>query len=188
GLASRARTVLGYGGRLGGLREAARARISTQWPPSVEQRAFLIFQLAQVFGLSPDVLYHLRKDEWATILAEIETFSGLERRRVFHMAYEQRLRTQTLVAVALQSPREAGRAPTPRFQVSCCLDEREESFRRHLEELVPDVETFGAAGFYSVAMYYRGAADAHFVPLCPVVIRPQHWVTEEVGDELGETH
>ena len=34
-------------------------------------------------------------------------------------------------------------------------------------------------------MYYRGAADAHFVPLCPVVIRPQHWVAEEVVDELG---
>ena len=76
----------------------------------------------------------------------------------------------------------------PKFQVSCCLDEREESFRRHLEELVPEVETFGAAGFYSVAMYYRGAADAHFTPLCPVVIRPQHWVTEEVDDEVGESH
>ena len=72
--------------------------------------------------------------------------------------------------------------------MACCLDEREESFRRHLEELAPTVETFGAAGFYGVAMYYRGAADAHFVPLCPVVIRPQHWVTEEVGDELGKTH
>jgi uncharacterized protein YbcC (UPF0753/DUF2309 family) len=37
-------------------------------------------------------------------------------------------------------------------------------------------------------MYYRGAADAHFVPLCPAVIRPQHWVTEEVGVELGKSH
>ena len=187
-LAETARRGLGYKGRLSGLREAARALIDTNWPPSVEQRAFQVFQLAQLFGLSPDVLCHLDKQRWSTILAEIETFSGLERRRIFHMAYEQRFRTQTLDAIALHSSQRTGRPPSPRFQVSCCLDEREESFRRHLEELVPDVETFGAAGFYSVAMYYRGAADAHYIPLCPVVIRPQHWVTEEVGDELGETH
>ena len=29
-------------------------------------------------------------------------------------------------------------------------------------------------------MYYRGAADAHFTPLCPVIIQPQHYVGEDV--------
>ena len=40
---------------------AARSRPGSiqHWPPSVEQRAFLVFQLAQVLGLSPDVLYRL---------------------------------------------------------------------------------------------------------------------------------
>ena len=51
--------------------------------------------------------------------------------------------------------------------------------RRHLEELAPVAQTFGIAGFYFIAMYYRGAGDAHFVPLCPAVIRPQHWVVEQ---------
>src|SRR5205823_12620936 len=72
------------------------------------------------------------------------------------------------------------RIPQPRFQVSFCLDAREESFRRHLEELAPDVETYGLAGFYGVAMYYRGAADAHFVAQCPIVVRPRHWIVEDV--------
>src|SRR6185503_21304152 len=91
----------------------------------------------------------------------------------------------TLDALALHEPRKV---EAPRFQVVNCLDEREESFRRHLEEVAPDCETFGAAGFFSVAMYYRGAGDAHFVPLCPVVIRPQHWVTEEVDELYSNTH
>ena len=34
-------------------------------------------------------------------------------------------------------------------------------------------------------MYYRGAADAHYVPLCPIVIKPQHYVQEEVVYSLG---
>ena len=71
----------------------------------MEQRAFLVFQLAQILGLSPDVLYHLDKTAWATILEEIESFSGLERRRVFHLAYEQRFCTQTLDAIALHAQR-----------------------------------------------------------------------------------
>ncbi len=29
-------------------------------------------------------------------------------------------------------------------------------------------------------MYYRGAADAHFTPLCPVIIQPRHYVKEDV--------
>ena len=36
------------------LRRACRERIERPWPPSVEQRAFLVFQLAQIFGLSPE--------------------------------------------------------------------------------------------------------------------------------------
>jgi hypothetical protein len=30
-------------------------------------------------------------------------------------------------------------------------------------------------------MYYRGAADAHYTPLCPVVIKPRHYVAESVA-------
>ena len=164
----------------------ARGMFDPQWPPSDEQRAFLVFQLAQVFGLSPDVLYRLDKSRWAVLLREIEEFGGLERRRIFHIAYEQHFRSRALDAVSIHARGSGGRPASPGFQAVFCIDEREESFRRHLEEVVPGVETFGVAGFYAVAMYYRGAADAHFTPLCPVVIRPQHWVTEEIGDELGE--
>lgn len=187
-LAEAAASALDFRGALSGLRDMLRPMIATGWPPSVEQRAFAVFQLAQIQGVPPNVLHGLSASDWGLLIEEIEAFTALERRRIFHLAYEKRLTTQALDAVALHAKKRVGRPASPRFQVCCCLDEREESFRRHLEELAPSVETFGAAGFYSVAMYYRGAADAHFVPLCPVVIRPQHWVTEEVADEHGEIH
>src|SRR5207248_9288293 len=69
-----------------------------------------------------------------------------------------------------------------------CLDEREESFRRHLEEVAPACETFSTAGFFNVAMYHQGATDAHPRPLCPVAIVPEHFVAEVQpdGDRFGE--
>ena len=45
-------------------------------------------------------------------------------------------------------------------------------------DIAPDAETFGAAGFFALPMYYRGADEAHFVPLCPIVLTPKHWVEE----------
>jgi uncharacterized protein YbcC (UPF0753/DUF2309 family) len=183
-----AKTAMQFAGPLDRLRDELYRRLPQPATPNLEQRAFLVFELAQVAGLSSDVLHRLSRQEWSTIVRDIEEFNELERRRIFHLAYERRLATQSLDAIAIHASQNRSRPPAPAFQVSCCLDEREESFRRHLEELAPQVETFGVAGFYSVAMYYRGAADAHFTPLCPVVVRPQNWVTEEVGSDQEETH
>src|SRR5262249_5770167 len=147
------------------------ATAATLWPPSVEQRAFPIFQLAQVAGLSPDLLGRLSKPEWSKMIEEIETFGGLERRRVLHLAFERRCDPQTVAAIGVHARKRVKPRPGPRFQVITCIDERGESFRRLLEELAPDAETYGTAGFFAVAMYYRGASDAHFVALCPAVLR-----------------
>ncbi len=183
-----AREALHYEGPLHRLREAARAKIHKPQGPVAEQRAFCVFQLAQVMGWTPPALYRLSKHDWATLLSEIETFNGLERRRVFHMAYERRYRTQVLDALAIHANKPPVRVANPQFQTICCIDDREESLIRHLEELEPNVECFSVAGFFSVAMYYRGAAEAHFIPQCPIVVRPQHWVVEDVVYTLEEVH
>jgi uncharacterized protein YbcC (UPF0753/DUF2309 family) len=180
-----ARNALGYEGPLDRLRrtlEAAGALPET----GVKQRAFLVFQLAQVRGWPPGELQRLSPVEWAGLVTEIEAFSEVHRRRLFQLAYERAYRIQTLDALAAHASGEAPERPAPAWQVVCCIDEREESFRRHLEEIAPDVETFGAAGFFGMAMYFRGAGDAHFVPLCPVAISPRHWVTEEVVDTSSD--
>ncbi|MFO0878592.1 MAG: DUF2309 domain-containing protein [Gemmataceae bacterium] len=187
-----AATTLDFQGPLDQLREVLHQRLPSTEPPTAAQRAFSIFQLAQVLGWSPAELHRLKPDEWESLLAEIEGFDSIERRRVFHLAYERRFRAQALDAILIHNAEtREGHGPTnlpPRFQVVTCLDEREESFRRHLEEVAPDCETFGAAGFFNVPMYYRGAADAHFVPLCPIIMTPGHWVEEHPCDGLEDTH
>lgn len=178
------RVGLQFNGPLSGLRQLAWERRPFAVGEGLEQRAFLVFQLAQLLGWSPAQLVDMSATEWAELFAEIEGFPGQERRRLFHLALERRFRERALNAVAVHARRPRHRVPLPSFQAVFCIDAREESFRRHLEELAPDTETFGAAGFFGVAMYYRGASDAHFQTLCPIVIRPRHWVVEDVAYTL----
>jgi uncharacterized protein YbcC (UPF0753/DUF2309 family) len=176
----------------GSLREALSREIGHRRRTSIDQRAYLVFQLAQVRGWGPVDLHRMTKDDWSRLVAEIESFDGPERRRVYQLAFERHYRTRALDAIAIHAASLAADEPgdddapghRPSFQLITCIDDREESFRRHLEEIAPDCETFGTAGFFAVAMYYRGASDAHYRPLCPVVIRPSHYVRESAAYSL----
>lgn len=183
-----ARESLNDRGKLPELRSRLRRQIHHVPRVSVDRRAFLVFQLAQARGWSPAELWRLGKEEWAALVDEIETFSSLERRRTYHLAYERRYRQQALDAISLHARRAPATPPAPAFQAITCIDDREESFRRHLEAADPDCETFGAAGFFGVAMYYRGAGDAHYRPLCPVIVTPKHYVTEDVVYTFEQAH
>ncbi|MBI2943432.1 MAG: DUF2309 family protein [Candidatus Wallbacteria bacterium] len=157
--------------------------------PTREERAFALFQVAQLVGLAAGDIDSMERPELVSLLDEIEWFDELERRRHFHLAYERRYREGVLEALAARVPASrANRGSEKRLQVICCLDEREESLRRHLEEAEPECETFGTAGFFGVAMYYRGILDAFARPLCPIVIRPGHLVTEQLDETLEDEH
>lgn len=187
-LAHCALEALDYRGPLSELRAVIQKDFVEHSEPSVEQRAFPVFQLAQILGWVPEELHHLSDVDWLRIQNEIAEFSAVERRRVFHLAYEHRFITRSLDSIILHTWQPAPTPRQPRFQAIFCIDEREESIRRHLEETAPDAVTFSTAGFFSVPIYYRGVADAHFVPLCPAVMRPKHWVTEDVAGSLEDVH
>lgn len=183
-----AKDALGYTGPLRVLATMLCTRLQPQPQPSQEPRAFMLFQLAQVRGWSAEELWRLSCVEWAQLIREIDDFSSNERRRVYHLAYERRYRNRALDALIAHAPRLTPPVDIPRFQIITCIDDREESFRRHLEEIEPQCETYAAAGFYGVAMYYQGVADAHFLPLCPVIIKPRHYVREEVAYSLEQSN
>ncbi len=183
-----ARNHFDFTGPLADLRSFMRGKVTPTPATSHELRAFLIFQLAQLFGWCPPRLVQLSPDDWKQLVSEIDFFAGLEARRMFHFAFERNYRIRALDALSIHTRGTAERVRAPRFQATFCIDAREESFRRHLEEIAPDVETYAYAGFYGIAIYYRGVADAHFSTLCPIVVRPQHWVVEDVVYSLADSH
>jgi hypothetical protein len=167
---------LDFAGPLERLHEHLREHASAPDEPSTVERAWPLFQLAQVCGLDGAAVAGLDGEQLGTFERELFEFDDLARRELLHLAYERHLRQRFYDAVIQHTP-----SPTPSeplFQAIFCLDDREESLRRHLEEIEPGAETFGLAGFYGVAMYFRGLEDAHPRPLCPVVITPQHYVAE----------
>jgi uncharacterized protein YbcC (UPF0753/DUF2309 family) len=178
-IAAVAKDSLGYDGPLAELRQHLKQIVVRESSVDIEQRGFTLFQLAQLLpGWTPSALYKLSKQSWGELIGEIESFSDVERRRIYQLSFERRFRMWALDAIGIHGRIKQARPLCPAFQLITCIDDREESLRRHVEELLPEVETFGAAGFFSVPMYYRGSADANFVPLCPIVILPQHWVQE----------
>lgn len=143
--------------------------------------AYEAFILAQCAGLEPEVL----KQESAARawVKEVRAFDHLSRRRALLEAFEHRYRHQMLDGLGHHCRKGTAVVPQkPRFQAVFCIDDREESLRRHLEELCPDLETLGYAGFYGVAMVYQGLTDPQGVPLCPPVRTPQHLVREVALD------
>jgi uncharacterized protein len=144
-----------------------------------EQTAFLLFELAQVLRWSPRKLLEVTVSQWQELVIEMHQFGDHQRRRVFQAAFERKLAKMALRTFQTRTQQPSIRPEQPTLQVVCCIDAREESLRRHLEELDSTLETFGIAGFFGVAMYYRGIGDADFSAQCPIIMTPKHWVTEE---------
>jgi uncharacterized protein YbcC (UPF0753/DUF2309 family) len=167
---------LGLAEPLSSLRTYLRDRLPPVVAPTTPERAWPLFHVAQLCGLDASIVEQWTPQDVSRIESELNELTRLRQRRVLHRAYERAVRHRMYDALIRHPPRQPPASPI--FQAIFCLDEREESIRRHLEEAEPEAETYSTAGFFSVPMYHQGATDAHPRPLCPVVIRPDHFVPE----------
>lgn len=67
----------------------------------------------------------------------------------------------------------------PSFQGLFCMDDRECSFRRHIEHLDPKAETFGTAAFFNFEFYYQPVNGKFHTKLCPAPVTPKFLIKEE---------
>jgi uncharacterized protein YbcC (UPF0753/DUF2309 family) len=144
-------------------------------------RTARVYDAARVLSLSAGEVTGLSDAEWAAFAGEVKACDGLERRRILHLAYERWHERRILRGLAshrrYRGLCELGTRPAA--QMFFCMDEREESLRRAVEEADPQVETFGAAGYFGIAVDYQGIDDPDSAPFCPVVVKPKHAVLEQ---------
>ena len=160
--------------------EALAERIAAAVAVDAQESAISLPALAGLLGLDVADLERFPPDEAQAIVDCAASLGPLARGEIWLLAYERHYREQILSALAANHPRRKPVA-RPAAQVVMCMDDREEGTRRHLEEIAPGVETFGAAGFFGVAMAWQGIDDAARTALCPVVVQPVHAVREVVA-------
>jgi uncharacterized protein YbcC (UPF0753/DUF2309 family) len=177
---------------------ARRAGVPATWsdlrrliPPPVARPAILdsavLWGMAHAAQLTPEAIGALSDAQLTALWRACVECSDLVRRRLFQDAYERTYRRGILDAMAARRalPEDTAR-DRPRAQFVFCIDEREESIRRALEEQRPDFITFGMAGFFGVAIDYQGLYDREPAAHCPVVVTPAHEVHEQpVYTDLG---
>ncbi len=92
-------------------------------------------------------------------------------------AYEWTYYDQVLAGLkAEKAPTLSSSAPT--FQAMFCIDDRECSFRRYLEELDPACETFGTPGFFATEFYFQPENGQFYTKVCPAPVTPKYLIKE----------
>lgn len=149
--------------------ESRTARDSEELAVSNTYRLYRLFQLA---GLPTPAALALQEQDAVAAIEALDAFDPLLRRKILHEAYEGSYRRRALHAVQASSARTSIASAAKTAQFLFCIDDREESIRRHLEELDPGHETFGVAGFFGLAMAYRSLDDAREAAFCPAGREP----------------
>ena len=65
------------------------------------------------------------------------------------------------------------------FQAIFCIDDRECSIRRYVEQLAPHSATFGTAGHFNVEFYYQPEGSDFHTKVCPAPLTPKYLIKEK---------
>ncbi len=106
-----------------------------------------------------------------------------QRGEVLLRATEIAYRRQVAARIRERPSRKAGATKT-QIQAAFCIDVRSEVFRRHLEGVMPSLETIGFAGFFGVLLDYQRQGDLAPRTQSPVLLNPAVHVHEEAPEPV----
>ncbi len=121
----------------------------------------------------------------ASFLTEYPTFifapvEKTELHEVFELwqeAYEWSYYEQVLVGIQ-NAKKEESKSNDVSFQSMFCIDDRECSFRRHLEKTDAHCQTFATPGFFSAEFYFQPEHGKFHTKVCPAPLTPQYIIKE----------
>ncbi len=96
---------------------------------------------------------------------------------IWQEAYEQSYYDEVLAGVHAQNNLNYV-TESPIFQAFFCIDDRECSIRRYVEQVDPRCDTFGTPGHFAIDTYYQPYNGKFYTKVCPTPISPKHLIKE----------
>lgn len=174
-------------------------------PRSITLEELIKFQLL----LELDLIYAKWEDNWepmnywvdsTLVMSPFQVFEPTELDFVL-MLWQRALETsyyhEVLSALQLnvllgnnQGTQPVVKPAVPSFQAMFCIDDRECSIRRHVEEIDKHCATYGTPGFFNLEFYYKPENSNFITKHCPAPVQPKYLIKEKQSSKKhqGEMH
>ncbi|AMS26763.1 hypothetical protein AEM51_06765 [Bacteroidetes bacterium UKL13-3] len=162
---------------------------------AISMRDLVAFELL----LEIDALdFHFGESKWQPLSSRVPTVptdlfapvAQSDLKEVFTLwqdAFEWTYYDQVLVGMQLKHQPIIPTKDTKNFQALFCIDDRECSIRRHIEQLDSNCETYGTPGFFGVEFFYQPQDGKFYTKLCPATVTPKYLIKEESDSNNRET-
>lgn len=98
--------------------------------------------------------------------------------KLWQEAFEWSYFDQVLAGIRLEKAPES-KGSVKSFQALFCIDDRECSFRRYVEQLDSRCRTFGTPGFFGVECYFQPEEGKFYTKVCPAPVQPKYLIKEK---------
>jgi uncharacterized protein YbcC (UPF0753/DUF2309 family) len=121
------------------------------------------------------------------VLTEVPSTELTDVIEIWQEAMEWTYYEQVLSGIKLKkSEKEHLNSNKKSFQALLCIDDRECSFRRYIEQLDQHAETFGTPGFFGVEFYFQPSGAKNKTKLCPAPVTPAFLIREKASKTQPE--
>ncbi|MFN5417095.1 MAG: YbcC family protein [Flavobacteriia bacterium] len=161
----------------------------------LDKRSISLIDLIKVeLLLEIDALDQQFGDIWAPLGSKVsklpvDLFSEVKRtkndvlKEIWQEAYEWTYYNQVLKGIRDNNPGGSSKKNKD-FQAIFCIDDRECSIRRYVEQVVPSSETFGTAGHFNVEFYFQPENGKFHTKVCPAPVTPKFLIQEKSASSV----
>lgn len=145
------------------------------------QLSLALYQVTRAMNLDSKWVQKLTREEALAVIDGVDSAEHTHLIRLWHEAFEHHHHREALGAL-MSHDGKSSTTKNPAAQVFFCIDDREESIRRHTEEVDPSLKTYGVVGFFGIDMKFSSYKHDRLIPQCPPVVTPTKIVTEVALD------